>query len=238
MPNIGPKLMRVASYNIHKSVGFDRRRNPLRILETINDINADVIALQEVDRRLGERETTLSKTLIREHTDFEPAPISDKLKSIGWHGNTILVRRGTPIITTAKLELPTLEPRGAILIEFDWQGQMVRMISGHFGLTPKYRQKQLQAISDKLKSLPELPTILLGDFNEWRSQKGFEALPVNYKLHTPGKTYPAIRPIVPLDRIATSHSIKVTKASVFKQGRSMIASDHLPVWADLQLETI
>lgn len=229
--------MRVASYNIHKAVGFDRRRNPMRILETINDIGADVIALQEVDRRFGERETTLSKALIREHTDFEPAPISEKLKSIGWHGNSILLRRGTPIITTAKLELPTLEPRGAILVEFDWQGQMVRMISGHFGLTPKYRQKQFQSVSDTLKSLPELPTILLGDFNEWRNQRGFEALPINFKLHTPGKTYPAIRPIAPLDRIATSHSIRVTETGVFKQGRAMIGSDHLPIWADLHLTT-
>ena len=44
-----------ASYNIHKCVGVDRRFDPGRVAAVIAEVGADVIALQEADRRFGDR---------------------------------------------------------------------------------------------------------------------------------------------------------------------------------------
>ncbi|MEO6236371.1 MAG: hypothetical protein ABIQ52_05185, partial [Vicinamibacterales bacterium] len=40
--------VRIATYNIHRCRGMDRRVDPGRIIEVLRDIDADVIALQEV----------------------------------------------------------------------------------------------------------------------------------------------------------------------------------------------
>ena len=40
--------IRIATYNIHRSRGMDRRVVPSRIAEVLRDIDADAIALQEV----------------------------------------------------------------------------------------------------------------------------------------------------------------------------------------------
>ena len=45
--------MRIVSYNIRKAVGLDRRRDPERILAILREVDADIVVLQEADRRLG-----------------------------------------------------------------------------------------------------------------------------------------------------------------------------------------
>ena len=42
------KRFRVVTYNVHKCRGLDRRVRPARIAEVLREINADIIALQEV----------------------------------------------------------------------------------------------------------------------------------------------------------------------------------------------
>ena len=81
-----------ASYNIHKAVGLDRRRDPERILSVLREIDADVIALQEVDRRIGQRATVLPRALL-DDTPWKPVRVAKRPRSLGWHGNAILVRR-------------------------------------------------------------------------------------------------------------------------------------------------
>ena len=110
-----------ASYNIRKSIGLDRRRDPERILAILNEIGADVVALQEADRRFGQRPTTLPRQLLEEH-HWQIAPVALRPLSIGWHGNALLVRRGIDILDAQPLALPTLEPRGALrAFDGDWR---------------------------------------------------------------------------------------------------------------------
>ncbi|MEL7014297.1 MAG: endonuclease/exonuclease/phosphatase family protein, partial [Pseudomonadota bacterium] len=47
--------MRVTSYNIRKAVGLDWRRDAGRIVDVLGEIDADVVVLQEADKRLGAR---------------------------------------------------------------------------------------------------------------------------------------------------------------------------------------
>jgi endonuclease/exonuclease/phosphatase family metal-dependent hydrolase len=118
--------VRFASYNIHKAVGLDRRRDPERILSILREIDADVVALQEADRRLGRRESVLPLAMISDHTHYRPVPLSMRPDSIGWHGNALLVKRGVEIISAAPVPLPVLEPRGAIRADLVIEGRALR----------------------------------------------------------------------------------------------------------------
>ena len=81
----------VASYNIHKAVGLDRKRDPERILAILREVDADVIALQECDRRFGERPSVIPRAMLDE-SQWSAVPLGARQNSLGWHGNAILVR--------------------------------------------------------------------------------------------------------------------------------------------------
>ncbi|PZO72108.1 MAG: endonuclease, partial [Pelagerythrobacter marensis] len=86
-----------ASYNIHKAVGLDRRRDPDRILAVLREVDADIIALQEVDMRLGERASVLPRAAL-DDTPWRAIAVNRRPRSLGWHGNALLVRRGIEVV--------------------------------------------------------------------------------------------------------------------------------------------
>ena len=90
-------MIRVASYNMRKAIGTDRRRSPERVIEVLNEIGADVIALQEADRRFGARSSALPPHLLEEHSPYRPVPLPHRTGGIGWHGNAILVHKDVDI---------------------------------------------------------------------------------------------------------------------------------------------
>lgn len=88
------ETIRIASYNIRKARGLDQKRSPNRVLDVVNALGADVVVLQEADKRLGDRPTSLPRTLIASETDFDVVEIADAGRSIGWHRNAVLLRKG------------------------------------------------------------------------------------------------------------------------------------------------
>ena len=100
-----------ASYNIHKAVGLDGRRDPERIIAVLREMHADVIALQEADRRFGERESVLPKAML-DDTPWRAAPVARRPRSLGWHGNALLVRRDIDIELAARRRPGGLAGRG------------------------------------------------------------------------------------------------------------------------------
>eukprot|EP00873_Tetraselmis_striata_P030995 jgi/Tetstr1/451259/TSEL_038295.t1 len=81
-------MISVASYNIRKSVGTDWRRDPGRIFDIISAIDADIIALQEVDRRFGSRAASLSPQMVAERSDYFAISFgvgNERLRVIGLH---------------------------------------------------------------------------------------------------------------------------------------------------------
>ena len=109
-------MIKVASYNIHKGIGTDRRRNPERILDILREVDADIVTLQEADRRFGDRTCVLPPHLLADHSDWKPVPLGIRAGSMGWHGNVILVRQSADILHHADIHLPALEPRGAVMV--------------------------------------------------------------------------------------------------------------------------
>jgi endonuclease/exonuclease/phosphatase family metal-dependent hydrolase len=156
--------LKFASYNIHKAVGTDRRRDPDRILAVLREIDADVIALQEADRRIGRRESVLPREAIEDYTPWQPVALNHRPDSLGWHGNALLVRRDTiKVIEAGVVPLPTLEPRGAIRADLQVAGQRVRVVGMHLDLSGLRRRQQVRTILDHLTRCDgACPTVLMG----------------------------------------------------------------------------
>lgn len=230
-------IMRVASYNIRKSVGLDRKRDPERILDVLNEIKADIVFLQEVDRRVGERASTLSPSLLEGHTDYKAADIAIREQSLGWHGNAILIRKNLEFQKAWRIELPTFEPRGAVAADITIADTTVRCVATHLGLTARIRKAQIKKIALAMHLEPDdPPTIIAGDFNEWRkSDIHTELFGDRYKMIDPQPSFHSAIPVVALDRIVISKDIEFLKSDVHRSKKSKIASDHLPIWADLTL---
>ncbi len=223
--------MKLASYNIRKAIGLDRRRKPGRIIDVINALDADVVVLQEADKRLGARPTALPRTMLEAHSDFTPAPVAGNDVSLGFHGNAILVRKGLNITNARTIPLPGFEPRGAVAVEI---ANRINIAGVHLGLMRRHRRSQLAALLAALKD-SNLPTAILGDFNEWSPDSGLEALQGHYAVISPGHSYHAARPLAALDRVALSPQLVLRHAGVSETALARIASDHLPIWAELDL---
>ena len=105
---------------------------PLKVvLILLREIDADIVCLQEADRRFGARAQVIHGHLI-DGSAWQAVPFGTKEASMGWHGNAILVRREAEVLDREPIFLPALEPRGAVmaaleagkdvLFDIDWQG--------------------------------------------------------------------------------------------------------------------
>ncbi|MFN2099143.1 endonuclease/exonuclease/phosphatase family protein [Altererythrobacter sp. MF3-039] len=224
-----------ASYNIHKAVGLDRKRDPERILSVLREIDADVIALQEVDRRIGQRASVIPRAAL-DDSPWRAVPVSRRARSLGWHGNALLVRRGMKIIDSEPLDLPTLEPRGAVRADLEHDGQEFRVVGMHLDLSGLRRRDQIKAILRKLReSSSDKPTVLMGDFNQWGRVSGaMRVFGAHWTMIAPGRSFPSRQPLARFDRIVTSDHWSCHEADVHHTVLSAQASDHLPVWATLR----
>ena len=230
----------LASYNIRKAVGLDRRRDPDRILAILREIDADVVALQEADRRYGRRMSVLPLEAIHEHTPYRPVPLSTKPDSLGWHGNALLVRREFDLIEAAPVPLPVLEPRGAIRADLLIRGRRLRVVGMHLDLSGLRRRHQVRSVLDHVAACPdEMPTVLMGDMNEWSAAGGcFREFDAPWQVLAPGRSFPSRRPVAALDRIVVSANCKVVATGVHRSALAARGSDHLPVYASLEVPKI
>jgi len=225
-----------ASYNIHKGVGIDGRRDPERIIAVLRELRADVIALQEADRRFGTRESVLEKRLL-DDTPWQAVPVARRSRSLGWHGNALLVRRGIEILEAEAIDLPTLEPRGAVRADLRVDGRAIRVMGMHLDLSGLLRRSQIrQALAHCAACAEPLPTVLMGDFNQWGHARGaMREFADGWTVLPTGDSFPSRRPLAPLDRIVVSDGWQWRSAGVHHSALASVASDHLPVKAELEL---
>lgn len=229
-------MIRVASYNIRKSVGLDRQRRPERILEILNEINADVVALQEVDRRIGTRETTLPREMIEAETDLKIVDIAVRPHSIGWHGNALLVRKDAEVMVERRHDVPVFEPRGAVSVDIGLRGQNLRIVGMHLGLLRNFRRQQIRAVTAQMRDLnTRMPTLIMGDLNEWQPEGSLTEFGEDYAIATPGPSFHSSRPVASLDRIILCNNLELLHGEVHHSDLSKVASDHLPIWADVRV---
>lgn len=230
------RMIKVASYNMRKGIGTDRRRNPERILEVLREIDADVVALQEADRRFGTREGVIPPHLLDEHTDWKPVGVGKRAASMGWHGNALLVRKRAEVVCCDAIHLPALEPRGAVTADVRLNDAVLRVVGMHLDLSGLWRRRQAAAILQHLAHASEpRPTVLMGDLNEWTAAAGcLRDFARDYRFAATGPSFHARRPIGRLDRIMASHDLTIVDCGVHVSAAARKASDHLPIWAMLE----
>ena len=229
-------MILVASYNMHKAIGTDRRRRPERTLEVLNEIGADVIALQEADRRFGSRASAIPVRMIEEHSDYKPVPFNSRAASIGWHGNALLVKKEVEILDKELVHLPSLEPRGAVLADLRIAGVELRVVGMHLDLSGLWRRRQAHAILSHLERRHGAPpTVMMGDLNEWSVNRGcIRDFGHHHRIADCGKSFHSRRPVAQLDRIMVSRSLEVVDSGSHQSATARRASDHLPIWAKLR----
>lgn len=224
--------LRLASYNIQKCVGLDLRRQPRRILKVLDDLGADIAVLQEADKRLPPRPAALPHFVVEE-AGWQAADLGGA-GSLGWHGNAVLWRGASIRQTeTGLIPLPGLEPRGAVRVTFDTPLGPLRVVGMHLGLITFYRHQQVTHLAREMDDWPDIPTVWAGDFNEWSVQPLLDRLVPRLRFLPPRPSFPSPQPLGPLDRIALGPELVALDHGVHRDRPAHIASDHLPVWADI-----
>jgi len=231
----------IASYNVHKCVGVDRRFDPERTASVIAEIDADVIAIQEADKRFGERSGLLDLGTLERECGLVPVPIT-ALSSTGhgWHGNMIMIRKGA-VGGVRQLKLPGVEPRGALVVTLDLPTGKLRLVAAHFGLLKRSREQQAMAILSSVAQEEQMPTLLVGDLNEWRvgRRSSLSRLQPTFDPASGAvPSFPSRFPVLALDRALGHPHDLVTSVEVHDTPLARVASDHLPIKAHIDLKVV
>lgn len=235
-----PPVLTIATYNVQKGIGTDFRRDPHRTARVIATLGADLVALQEADRRFGRRRGVLDTAALAAETGLLPVEVPHRLGAAahGWHGNILLVRAAR-IEGVKVLHLPGPDPRGALIADMDMQGLgPVRVIAAHLSLLASARQKQAALLAD-LATDAGRPVIALGDMNEWRRWPSRSLSALDDRLGPPGMaaSFPAPFPRLALDRIYAGNGLELLGAEVHDTPLARRSSDHLPVVARIRAAT-
>jgi endonuclease/exonuclease/phosphatase family metal-dependent hydrolase len=234
------RTLRVATYNIHRCRGLDGRTNPARIAEVIASVEPDIVALQEV---IGAGPTSSG------HAEEIGAQLG-----MGWvmaptrhlrgrlFGNAVLSHLPIRQHVQYDLSWKTCEPRCVQRVDVEVGDETLHVYNVHLGtafLERRHQAERLGAIvHDKRVGRPK---IVLGDFNEWT--RGLTSQILSEKLESVDlrqhlrrrRTYPGVFPFLHLDHIYYEGTVEVRKVELPRTRRSLIASDHLPLVAELQV---
>ena len=235
------RTLRVATYNIHRSRGLDGRTNPARIAEVIRSINADVIALQEVVGAGPNSSGHAEEIGAQLGMGWVMAPTRHLRNCL--FGNVVLSR--LPILHHAQYDLSwkTCEPRCCQRVEIAIGDDTLHLYNVHLGtafLERRHQAGRLGAIvHDRRVGNPK---IVLGDFNEWMRGLATQMLSerlksIDLRAHLRRRrTYPGVFPVVHLDHIYYEGKVEVVKLELPRTRLSLMASDHLPLVAELRVQ--
>ena len=226
--------LRIATYNIRKALGTDRRRDPERVMRVIAELGADILCLQEADKRLPPRPPALERALLEERTGLRPVEYDHGRDSLGWHGNAILIGPDIEVTDRVHHDFPGLEPRGMVEAVLERDGIPFRVFGVHLALMRAVRKRQVRHLLDRAGDA-DLPTLIAGDFNERSLGEGLGSLARHYRILTGGPTYHSRRPVFGLDRIAISDHFDAGEIGAVMTEDRRLASDHLPLLAEVSL---
>ena len=234
--------LRIATYNIHRSRGMDRRVSPSRIAEVLRDIDADIVALQEVVGAgpTGSGQAEEIGALLG--MGWVMAPVRQLRRHL--FGNVIMSRFPVVHHTQYDLSWRTCEERACQRADLDvGEGRLIHIYNVHLGtavLERRYQAPRLAAFVHDHRVEP--PKIILGDFNEWMRGLATKTLSslfksIDIKPHLRRRrTYPGVFPVLHLDHIYYEGKVEVVKVELPRTRLSLMASDHLPLVAELKVK--
>lgn len=234
--------IRIATYNIHKCRGLDRRVNVGRIRTVLREIGADVIALQEVAWPAEVVHEQHQVRYLAEHLGFYYRVGETRRWGKRVYGNAVLSR--FPIVSAHHYDLThrRYERRGCLRVDVVLPNErLLHVFNVHLALIPRDRRSQVHKLmSGEFLFNPELcgASIVLGDFNEGPRgaatqllRTRFQRVNILYRSR-PAKTYPGIIPLFHLDHIYFDANLKVEAAQLHRSSTALIASDHAPIVAE------
>ena len=248
------RALRIATYNVHKCQGLDRRVRPGRIAAVLREVGADIIALQEVVNVEGGAHDEHQAKFIADELGFAYHVGENRRHKGGAYGNVILSRYPVREVCNHDITWRWREPRGCLRVDIDvgWPGvdgagsTLLHIFNVHLGTAFVERRHQGRKLVDEniLRS-PELrgARVVLGDFNEWTHGLtsrllGEELRSADVRRHVPGgRTYPGAFPLLHLDHIYYDPVLELERLTLHKSFTALVASDHLPLVADFRLAT-
>jgi endonuclease/exonuclease/phosphatase family metal-dependent hydrolase len=239
--------IRIATYNVHKCVGMDRRCKAGRIAEVIQEIKPDIIGLQEVlslDNGIREQHQAqfLADTL-----EMDLALGDVRTLRGGQYGNVVLSKHPVRSICRFDLTVPGREQRGCMRSDIDLpNGESLHLFNVHLGTAFMERRHQAKKLLEEelIRSRDVRgPRVLLGDFNEWVPGLASQLLAAEFtsadiRVHLrQRRTYPGFLPLMHLDHIYYDNDLIVERVNLHKSLKALVASDHLPLYADFVLKS-
>lgn len=238
----GSVSVRIATYNIHKCRGMDRRVSPERIAEVIRDLKVDVVALQELLRE----EKRDQFRLLAELTGFEYSCFGENRRHRGAaYGNAVLSRFPIERWKNYDITAGRREPRGLLRADIRVSGRaLLHVLNIHMGTGLLERRRQARRLLHEevlLSADFSAPRILLGDFNEWTRGLATKMLSSHFlsaewtekasRSRKRRRTYPGMLPLLHLDHVYYDEALKLKTFRLHRSRTALVASDHLPLVA-------
>lgn len=238
--------IRVATYNIHKCRGLDRRTSPDRIADVISKLDADVVVIQEIlDVRDGRAEFDQARRIHSHLKNYEFCFGENRPLYGGAYGNMTLSRFPIRICRNYDLTWRHRERRGCLRTDIEVpDGRILHIFNVHLGTSFVERRHQgRRLLTDEILGSTEYrgPRIVVGDFNEWTRglasrlmKDAFEAVELGKFLRR-ARTYPGVFPVLHLDHFYYDRRLSLRNFRVYRNRKTLIASDHLPMVAEFDL---
>ena len=234
------RTVRVATYNIHSGRGLDGRTRLERIAAVLARIDADIIALQEVVGASPLKPGQAAELGAALGMGWVMAPTRHQRTAL--FGNVVLTRFPVRHHVQYDLTWKTCEHRGVQRVDVGLEDDTLHFYNVHLGTSLLERRHQAAKLATLVHDRRVVgPKIILGDFNEWARGIAKDVLAdrlqsIDLSKHlSRRRTYPGFFPILHLDHIYYEGKVEVLDVTVPRDRMAKMASDHLPLVADLRI---
>jgi endonuclease/exonuclease/phosphatase family metal-dependent hydrolase len=229
------------TYNIHKGIGNDRIYSLNRIISVLRNMDADIIALQEVDsgavRTQGDYQAEIIAGELGMHFAYA---MNVKLNNGGGYGNAVISRYPIESWENIDLTWTIKKSRSCLAAVIKTEKKNLLAMNYHLGLAGIERLIQARKLMKAPYFLEHsgLPSVLMGDTND-RSHRldsvlenhGFTDTCRDERI----QTFPSFSPVLRLDKIHYNKGWILREHHVIRNGLTGAASDHLPVMAKFRI---
>ncbi|WP_040638756.1 endonuclease/exonuclease/phosphatase family protein [Microvirga lotononidis] len=242
-------MPRILTYNVHRCLGTDGRLSPSRIADVIAAYEPDVVALQELDvgrLRTGgiDQAHAIAQALgMQVHFHASLKVLEEE------YGNAILTHRPSQLVKAEALpgwvRKPGLEPRGALWASVRIGGSDVQVINTHLGLRRHERLAQIDTLLGPRwlgHQACRDPVLLVGDLNATPRSRAYRRLAshlcdaqAQIRLPRPRPTFPSRLPMLRIDHVFVSRSVRVLRVETVRTPLARVASDHLPLLVEFEI---
>jgi endonuclease/exonuclease/phosphatase family metal-dependent hydrolase len=237
--------IRVGTYNIHKCRGLDGRTSPERIAAVIAELDADVVALQEVlNVQNGRLEFDQARQIQSKLMGYHFCFGENRRLHGGAYGNMTLSRFPVRLCQNYDVTWRHRERRGCLRSDLVLgEGTVLHVFNVHLGTSFIERRHQARKLlSDEvLNGLEQRgPRIVVGDFNEWTRGLASRLMGEAFEVVEPqaflrqARTYPGVLPLFHLDHFYYDKQLFLKKFCLHRSRKALIASDHLPLVAEFE----